>query len=176
MANNCDNDLYITGPDEDVAALLKFIGADKSPPEFDFNAVISYPAHFFALDEDWRKLGYIGFRDAHGEHAKTGFGSGGYEWCCEHWGTKWNAYKVSRRDYEGICVTFQTATTPPAPLVCELHKLFPRCTLVLEFFTCTSRSAGGFSCLSQADWYTDESWAPGIPSDEWNGEYGGRRG
>lgn len=33
---------------------------------------------------------------------KNGYNSGGYEWCQDAWGTKWNAYAVARRDYCGI--------------------------------------------------------------------------
>lgn len=52
-----------------------------------------------------------------------------YEWSCNHWGTKWNAYKVSIEDssdtnYDGE-ITFQTAWSSPFPIFQELAKKLP---------------------------------------------------
>lgn len=161
MPNHCHNDLYISGPTDEVAALLKLVGADQTPPAFDFSAVIPYPENFRKLDEDSKTLGRAAF----------------YEWCVSNWGTKWDAYKVARRDYLGPCITFQTAWAPPEPVVVALHKLFPKCSLHLECFECGAGYAGGFSLLAEDDWYDDEeAWEAGKKTAEWQGEYCGYRG
>lgn len=176
MPNHCHNDLYVHGAPDDVAALLALIGADQTPPRFEFGAVIPYPAEWAALDNDMEELGYAGFRDKHGPDAKDGFNSGGYEWRIQEWGTKWCAYEVTRRDYLGVCVTFQTAWSPPKKVVEALHKLHPKCSLHLEFFERGGAYTGGFSCVAEDDWYEDEPWASSARTQEWEGRYHGSRG
>lgn len=177
MPNHCHNDLYVDGPNEDVDALLRLVGADKEAPEFNCGAVIPYPEHWAKLDKDRHELGCKGFEDRYGKGAKDGFNSGGYEWRCENWGTKWGAYDVKRRDYGGVCVTFQSAWSAPAPVIEALHRLFPKCSLHLEWFECGMAKCGGFSCVSEDDWRAEaEVWAPGKRTREWHGEYRGTRG
>jgi Ferredoxin-like domain in Api92-like protein len=178
MPNHCHSDLYVEGSADDVAALLKLVGADKEQPEFEFSSVIPYPEHWAKLDKEMSELGWKGFEDRYGKGAKDGFNSGGYEWCCANWGTKWGAYAVKRRDYLGACVTFQTAWTTPAPVIVALHKLFPKCSLHLEWFERGYGKCGGFSCVSEDNWHNegDEPWAPGAKQCEWEGDYCGLRG
>lgn len=172
MPNHCENDLWISGPSADVDALLAKVGANETPPRFDFNAVIPYPEEFAALDRERDELGYEGLRAKYGEHAKDGFNSGGYEWCHENWGTKWNAYAVARRDYGGVCITFQTAWAPPIPVIRALSAQFPTCRLSLEYFECGMEFCGGLTLNSLDDVENDEC----EPEDEWKGTYKGRRG
>lgn len=175
MPNHCENDLYISGPADQVAALLTLIGADQTPPKFDFNALLPYPAKFAERDAESRELGWQGFAEKYGQGAKDGYNDGGYEWCCENWGTKWPAYEVQWRD-EGSCLTFQTAWSPPAPVIVELHKRFPLCTLHLESFESGAAFAAGFSLLPEEDWFGDDPWMPGMKSGVWHAEYNGHRG
>ena len=53
-----------------------------------------------------------------------------YDWCCDKWGTKWNAYESSYR--EGA-VRFQTAWSAPLPVIVALGRKFPTETIVLEW-------------------------------------------
>lgn len=176
MPNHCENDLYISGPKDQVTALLVLIGADQAEPKFDFNAVIAYPAEYAQRDQEAKELGWKGLVEKYGEGATDGYNSGGYEWCYSNWGTKWNAYEVARRDYGGICVTFQTAWATPEPVIVALHKLFPKCSLHLEWFERGMAKCGGFALLPEDDWFEDEPWAAGAKSGEWQGEYNGHRG
>ena len=179
MPNHCCNDLYVTGPEEEVAALLTAIGAASSEPAFDFSVVIPYPKAYADLDNEYIALGYEAFHKKYGPDAKDGFNSGGHEWRIDHWGTKWEAHNVVRRDVDGlVCVSFRTAWQPPCPVIPELHRRFPKCTLHLEYFEGGMGFAGGFSCLSAEDWY-DESvpWTAGTVSREWKvDDYRGCRG
>lgn len=45
-----------------------------------------------------------------------------YAWSCAHWGTKWGAYEIEKIDGG---VKFQTAWSPPMPVIQELSKRFP---------------------------------------------------
>lgn len=129
MPNHVENDLYLTGPADEVEALLKRIKADEN--KFDFCTIIPYPKIYADLDEESRTLGYQEFRKKYGPDAKDGFNSGGYEWCVQNWGTKWNAYHVEVSEGK---ITFQTAWSPPLPVIRELHRQFPHVTLELEYF------------------------------------------
>lgn len=48
-----------------------------------------------------------------------------YEWSIKHWGTKWNAYDVSRKNPR--LVTFQTAWSMPKGVILAMEKKFMPC-------------------------------------------------
>ena len=198
MPNYCENDLWVRGDWTDVNALLLHVGMCKPKPGFDFNSVLPYPEPFKSMDDeaevfDWEhlpcrddperefKLAELKkLEDAYTAKWGTrqnGYNSGGYEWCCNAWGTKWNAGDVARRDYDGrICISFQTAWAPPIPVIVELAKRFPTVTLTIEYFEQGMQTVGGFQCPSEDDYYEEEPtpWQPGIVVDEW--EFKGYRG
>lgn len=76
------------------------------------------------------------------ERQKDGYNSGGYDWCREKWGTKWNAYnqdvaptiKPHSRQY-----TFTTAWSPPEPVIKKMSELYPTLR-----FTCEWSEEGGY--------------------------------
>lgn len=182
MPNHVENDLYVRGPGEDVAAFLALVGADQTPPKFDFESVFPYPEPFKTRDaeaEAWRtehgreKAAKM-LAEKYGD-ANDGYNAGGYEWCRNAWGTKWNAYDVARRDYGGTCVTFQTAWCPPIPVIAELHRRFPSLSLSLEYFELGMAICGGVTFRAPSE-YDDEPHEPGKPSAKWQGAYRGERG
>jgi len=161
VPNYCDNDLTICGPKARVTECLALIGADRTPPRFDFNMVIPYPEEFRFKDEEHKTLGYEGFREKYGYDAKDGFNSGGYEWCVDNWGTKWNAGKVIRLDLPSgqITLTFDTAWSPPTPVVKKLSELFPDLYLRLDYFECLMRFSGGLEIIpteETREWFSDK--------------------
>src|SRR5438045_2750467 len=98
MPNWCENDLEIEGKSERVNEFLKFAEGPES--QFDFNRFIPYPEKFAELDQkaeeardEWQKTP----PEKRGPYPviTDGFNQGGYEWCCDHWGTKWNAAHFS---------------------------------------------------------------------------------
>lgn len=174
MPNHCENDLYINGPKDQVDALLSLIGADKEQPEFNFEVLIPYPAEFAQRDADARSLSREDFLEKYGDN-RDGFNSGGYEWRLEHWGTKWGAYDVARRDYGGVCLSFQTAWSPAPRVIEEMHRKFPALSLSLEYFECGMGFSGGVRFDSEE--YADDDWVAGVPSQQWHSdEYRGTRG
>ena len=46
-----------------------------------------------------------------------------YDWCCQNWGTQWNA---GNTDFSGNdMVTFQTAWSTPEPVIKKLSEMYP---------------------------------------------------
>lgn len=180
MPNHCHNDLWISGATEDVDALLTLMGADLPEPKFDFNAVLPYPKAYNDRDDEFAALGHKGVAEKYGPRAQDGYNSGGYEWCVENWGTKWNAYRVARRDYMGVCITFQTAWSPPRPVIAALHKKFPQLELSLEWFELGAAICGGVRYVLEEDFYPEDDatkWEAGVQAHEWKMEgYLGTRG
>jgi hypothetical protein len=175
MPNYVENDLYVCGDPDKVADFLAAVGADKTPPDFDFNAAIPYPEVFATRDKEAQELGWKGLKEKYGADATDGFNAGGYEWCKANWGTKWTALRVLRRDKEVPCITFETAWNPPMPVIHALHAKFPDLTLHFEYFESGMQFCGGFTLrgITEAAEYRE---AFGTRSCEWTGKYDGHRG
>jgi hypothetical protein len=54
-----------------------------------------------------------------------------HDWCCEKWGTKWNAYDIERRDQQ--TVRFETAWAPPLPVIKALSEKFPDDSITIRW-------------------------------------------
>ncbi len=117
MPNWNENELTISGPD--VKAVLEAIRSDDIHDQdlrlLDFNRIIPYPQIYRDMDkraEEYReKFANIENDDPERQQKlealgaeygiepgtpwiKDGYNSGGYEWCCDQWSTKWNACHV----------------------------------------------------------------------------------
>jgi hypothetical protein len=224
MPNHCENDLYLSGNPEQIAALLDFIGANETPPQFDFSRILPYPKRLADMDREMQEMANAGHQaglqaalaildcawedrrfdprrhDAEEAYVAAsaaarnplqaaylekwgtytdGYNSGGFLWCITNWGTKWGAYNVERRGYNGrVMITFQTAWCPPNDVIfSELHKRFPLVTLDLEYYERGCGFCGGASWNCEEDHYDDTPWQAGVKVEEWhNTEYRGKRG
>ena len=77
----------------------------------------------FVYDDDTEKQ-MNNFMEGIKNYLKHGHASW-YGWCCENWGTKWNAYSLGDdRDTETI-VYFETAWSAPKELMRLLSEQFP---------------------------------------------------
>ena len=118
MPNHVSNKLTVDGATKEVNRFLKHMGDG-----FDFEKVIPMPDNLYrdhVSSEDKERL------------AKEGIPNW-YDWCCENWDTKWNAYDVKRdvgtyKHVGGKYVTydFLTAWSPPIPVVEKLRKDWPQ--------------------------------------------------
>lgn len=65
-----------------------------------------------------------------GEQAATNFiryqAMTWYEWSIRNWGTKWNSYNNS---FDGESIVFDTAWTPPHPVLLKMSEMFPDITI-----------------------------------------------
>ena len=182
MPNNCYNELEICGDVDDVERVFGFIRSDVSA--FDFNRVIPYPDRYaerdgdharlieqlrskFVRDWSWRDVMETPevreFIEKWGA-LRDGYNSGGYEWCKDNWGTKWNAYKVKRLDNR---LFFYTAWVPPIPIIQELARKFPMCSFHLEYFERAMGFCGGVSFLGKHDHCDSRPFVAGEKCNEW---------
>lgn len=133
MPNHISNRVQIKSLNDDwrkeeeafkqLEALMK---TEKSP--FDFNVLIPYPEQYSILDKVRNEAEKNGTKWS--DLPKDGFNQGGYEWCRDHWGTKWDAYDIGF-DYDSVY--FQTAWSTPLPIWAELSKRFPDLRLEVEY-------------------------------------------
>jgi hypothetical protein len=139
---------YIQGPDID-----KVIGCICINGDVDFNLIIPMPEGmsdvtsggslnsfqtFLGLkkphfEADWAQAvkdaspeDFVNFGKAYRLFKDTGFWSW-YDWSCENWGTKWNAYDVDICPGEQLI--FNTAWAPPEPVFEAIAKRGHRFTV-----------------------------------------------
>lgn len=110
MPNYCDNELHFDCSKEDFETLIKPLLSGENCmgelKELTFNTLIPMPDDVFR--------GPVGPE----ERAKYGRNNW-YDWCCYHWGTKWDA-SDARLEHE--CVQFTTAWDQPTPWYEALAK------------------------------------------------------
>lgn len=140
MPNHARTKLSIDGDKADIDAIIDLMKGEKTA--FDLGKVKPMPS---ALDgihtgsttidgvlvHQWREVAgkAVAIPDdemarLEAEHGTTNW----YDWCVEHWGTKWNAYDVKdwRRDEYGASINFNTAWCDPRPIFDALAAKFPR--------------------------------------------------
>ena len=105
MPNHCTNEVYISFKDRGTTEkFLEFVkGKDQEGEEipFTFNAIVPLP------NGEWD-----------------------YDWCCNNWGTKWDAYKFGDKvtieddDDSYVRMEFFTAWGPPQPILEKINEKF----------------------------------------------------
>lgn len=136
MPNWCECELYIDGPRSEVQRLREYVKSDEWV--LDEDKIIPYPRKFRRLDAAAERHAKEHPDDWSGR-PKDGFNSGGYEWCSGHWGTKWgfcNVQQPIETKRGGVRYFFDTAWSPPMPLIVKLGELFPGLRLKLKYFEC----------------------------------------
>lgn len=91
--------------------------------------------------QHYREMAYKLYPDK-----KDGYNSGGYEWCLKNWGTKWG---ICRPDLTGdtdkkLHYFFQTAWSPPNPIIKKMSEMFPKLTFTLKYWEAGSGFRGIF--------------------------------
>ncbi|MCV0439873.1 MAG: hypothetical protein K5880_14835 [Hydrogenophaga sp.] len=120
MPNHVTNRLSIEGTRERLDAVKAQVAGDEQP--FDLDQIVPMPADTLrgnlSLDDQRRNP------------------NNWYDWSCANWGTKWNCYDVSVDvDDEGLLVyRFDTAWSPPLPVLGKLSAMFPDLHFRVEYF------------------------------------------
>jgi hypothetical protein len=179
MPNWCSNDLYLDGPADKLNECLTFIGE-----VFDFDKLIPYPSKWKEMDialnaaravDDpvERAAAQEEYRIKYGT-LSDGYNAGGYEWAVEHWGTKWNLLEVTSYEHpmRGRCLTFDSAWSPPLPVIEALATKFPELYVTLEYFEAGGAFCGGVLYRPTAEAEADEC----DRFRSWQGDYAGDRG
>lgn len=133
MPNWTENELIIRGPREELDKIYILLKGKchEEDTEFDFNKVIPYPENFSILDKQSLIKNKIDPKVPH----KDGYNQGGYEWCCNNWGTKWNASDPECHDSEDELVyVFNTAWSPSLPVTRKLVEMFPLCSFTHQYW------------------------------------------
>jgi len=157
MPNWCEDELIVRGDKETLKKFREF-AKGKHKAKLDFCAFIPYPKEYEELDEAcYETEKQIQEMTKKIQEAKTeeekkrfeglaklifqlrpkrdGYNSGGYEWCCANWGTKWNAKEVQVKERErSLFYSFQTAWSPPSPVVFAMSRAFPTLEFCLKFW------------------------------------------
>lgn len=149
MPNHVEGLIQIMGTKEDVNAVMEFVKDGESI--ISANKVIPYPDKFKKMDEEhyaryghWGKptpeqMANIKKDTENGTYAKDGYNSGGYEWCVENWGTKWDFYdtgvsamvELPNGEFMVEYAVF-TAWAPAIPVMVELSVMFP--SVVIKYY------------------------------------------
>lgn len=149
MPNYVENRLIITG--KNMKNVFKEIGSKKIP--FDFNKIIPYPKHFADADAALAKFRKKNNTPFSTDAPKDGYNNGGYEWCKENWGTKWEADDFSIMNRLGrIEIFFTTAWAPPAKVFNALVEKYPETDFELHYF----EQGGAFAGYISSRYYEDE--------------------
>ena len=184
MPNYCENDLTIDGPADEVHRILQEIKGQyedgSGVRDFDFNTLIPYPTHFAELDRisyEWEEAHKAPSSDWK-DRPRDGYNQGGYEWCADNWGTKWNAIRVrdfkEEESYPEGCIeasfTFDTAWVPPIPVIRALAEKYPKVSVEVRYFE-QGQQLNGVLRIPSAEEREDGE-------DEWeeSGKYYGTRG
>ena len=125
MPNYIKNRLIINGSKEQVEEVKNFL-KPKEPTHWenqeesvamDFNNITPTPK--------WVYQGKLGIK----EEQKYGKENCWYEWRCNNWGTKWNAFRSSE---SGNIIEFETAWCGVPDLIRKLSIIFPN--VEFEYF------------------------------------------
>jgi len=153
MPNWCENSITFSSTRKCDLERLKNKVCEKDCV-FSFNKIAPYPKYFNNIsklsemrikrqNKEAIKRGYKSFDDMPDSEEKNeiekrfpyitdGFNNGGYEWCCENWGTKWNVRDIIfdseiKKEVNKYVwrVSFDTAWSPPIPIFHKIAEKFP---------------------------------------------------
>jgi hypothetical protein len=130
MPNHCQNKLTLQNGEDILNVISPYL--TKIPPNEVFGT-----SFYTTYEFDFQKIIPMDEKLLEGEEW--------YNWRVENWGTKWNGYDGRITD-DGSTFTFDTAWSPPLPIIKKLAELTGE-TLVLQYieygmFFCGQYTAG----------------------------------
>ena len=134
MPNWCNNKLEIQGSKKEVAKVLEFIGnkKDKDYKHLDFNKITPMPEELRNTTSPTPKGKETEAKKLQKKYGATDW----YHWSIDNWGTKWNCNGARIEEDAGdknLTIGFETAWSPPIPIVLELGKKFPKINFKLDY-------------------------------------------
>ena len=140
MPNWAYHTLKISGSKEDILALKNLVTSKtniytgkKELNVLNTNKLIPYPKKYLDLDINpkTRKI-ILGDKQYMSIEGKDGYNSGGYDWCCQNWGTKWGVCRaeicsedLKESGRSNIVYSFETAWSPGVQVIMKMSELFP---------------------------------------------------
>lgn len=180
MPNWCENDLTIYHDDPKVVAEIAELISDENG-EMTFDKISPEPKELQGVHSGFCRINgedcSIWRTNEAGENVLIpeeerqrwlrDYGADNlYDWCCNTYGTKWGACHSGQVSADGytIKVSFDTAWSPPTPVIEKLVKLFPTATIIHEYFECGCAFQGGLRSNRDGEVHS------------WSGDYYGNRG
>lgn len=143
MSNHVTHRVRLHGSEEDCKRFYEQFFRDGG---FDFETVLPQPECVKRTQRGSQAYAIQCLRE-------TGFESW-YQWCKHYWGTKSNAYQtevVSPSEF-----VFQTAWSPPIPVLAEMAKRMPG--IILD--VCSYNKGNNFACVGQFNGRNDYRKVP----------------
>lgn len=156
MPTICDNVLTVRGEAEALAGFLEFArggqGAQANRGEervFSFERFVPVPDGL--ADSVRQYLGQTEEQRLHEKKVAELIATYGYrdryDFCCDYWGTKWDAMQTSvDAAPDGLTYYFLTAWSPPTPVVLAASEQFPTLSFELSYGEPSVGFAGEFEC------------------------------
>jgi len=119
MPNWCTNRVGIYANDKkEIKKIKKLLQGEDSV--FDFNKIVPMPEEF----NDEKELTELESARLKKKHGAVGW----REWCVKNWGTKWDAdaAEITEEGDFSLVYEFNTAWSPPVPLVYKIRARFPK--------------------------------------------------
>ena len=140
MPNYCENTLIITGDKKQLKQFkedVKSKDKDAEPVALCFNKIYPIPkdlkitAGCLGDTEEQKEL----TKKEKANKKKYGY-KDWYDWCCDNWGTKWDAISPELTDESDneLIYFFSTAWSPPLQFVLYVSKKYPKLTFEIEYF------------------------------------------
>lgn len=132
MPNWIYNKLTVTGKQAKEA--LDFMKSEAN--DFDFENLVPIPSYVYKGNLGMKE------RELFDEY-------NWYDWCCQHWGTKWNSSEAYR---DGNTVTFQTAWSAVPKIIIHLASKFPEATYEYKYADEDFGCHTGYMTTSKERW------------------------
>jgi len=155
MPNYVYSNLFVIGDKKELEKFKKFSKGNETL--LDMNKFIPYPQKFIDIDIQNEKeikmekkviekikndkkltkkekeianyLSLCELNDSYRKKRTDGYNSGGYEWCINNWGTKWNFCDVEfNKNKKWLKYVFTTAWSIPMPILYKMSEMFPKLT------------------------------------------------
>jgi len=143
MPNHCDQDLFVYGDEVTLREFQEF--SKERDSLLSANKYIPYPEKYKKQDEVAEIARLSGNYDV-----RDGFNSGGYEWCCQNWGTKWGIYSCALKEEKfsgkrsSLKYNFESAWSPANKIILAMGQKFPTLRFKLKYYEMGAQFKGTF--------------------------------
>jgi len=113
------NRVEVYGDKDQVKKLKEFVDGETN---FDFNKIVPIPKELKDTTAPTREKDSFQARKLRKLYGADNW----YDWSVQNWGTKWNSYhdEVEYDGEESLVYRFDTAWSPPEPVIVALRKKF----------------------------------------------------
>lgn len=170
MPNYCECEVTCKSKDPKVLqSIVDLMASDTTESKFDFTKIVPYPEVYRILDDEAESCSQIAGMLTKDESdqwsiswgsVRDGYNQGGYQWCSDNWGTKWNAswtqqVKLAK---QSCWFGFKTAWCAPTPVMEELSRRYPDVPITLKWWE-QGKGKKGIMTFLQGCLLTDETFA-----------------